>query len=114
MRWTLLLLTLAAGCSLSDETGEPVPGRSTRIPGVLAELVVNENHPTMTPVEFPHALHVDEVVMGKAVKCRDCHHRIDDARDGIPRACTECHMPAYLAPEVDESKPHEHTLPPDL
>ena len=102
-----LLPLLLAAC------GTPVPEEAP-LPPPLAELTLLEGHPTITPVRFSHARHADGRAMGREVGCADCHHPLRDDPRRLPAACTACHLPLHLQPEVDESGPHDHAGPPDL
>ena len=109
-------VTVVATCALAllaCSTPLLVPADG-RLPEALSELTLVEGHPTISRVEFNHALHVDPAVMGDDVSCVDCHHPLKDDPQAIPRRCTDCHEFAFMLPPVDESQPHEHHGPPDL
>ncbi len=94
--------------------------RASRLPPALHELTLVDDHPQISSVRFPHALHVDPEIQGRHVACAECHHDVRNDPEAVPQRCTTCHEFAYLTDSVDEpephdeSKPHEHGLPPDL
>ena len=106
---TLAVAACAAACAATAAVGP-----RGEIPAPLRRLVLVPDHPQISPVEFDHARHADPRAMGRDVACADCHHEIAGRADAVPAACGTCHEFAYLRPPVDESAPHDHSLPPDL
>jgi hypothetical protein len=90
--------------------------RDARLPAPLERLTLVEDHPSISPVDFPHAQHVDPAVMGREVACSECHHVLRDHPEAVPRPCTDCHINVYLMPDADvpEDEEHEHGPIPDL
>lgn len=108
MTWSATTLALVLlGCAVSAV-------REARLPAALERLTLVEDHPSISPVVFDHALHVDPGVMGRDVACAECHHTLRDDPQQVPRRCTECHIYTYLAEEIDEDEPHQHAPAPDL
>ena len=98
-RAPILVVVFLVACSPT----EPSP---VRIPTAIADLTLCEADPTITPVEYPHARHLDASVMGRAMACVDCHHDVADDPTAVPRRCEACHP--------HETDPHDDTMPPDI
>ncbi len=109
MRARLLAAALVVGaCAGVSAT------RGTRLPAALDRMTLLEEHPSMSPVVFDHARHVDPAAMGHDVACVDCHHTLREHPREVPAACISCHRPTHESPPRDESLPHDHSVPPDL
>jgi hypothetical protein len=97
----ILILTLPAAIGCSSEAGKPAaPQAGARLPAVLADLLLARDSDEITPVEFPHARHLDPKFAGRALDCADCHHPLGELPGSIPTACGSCHPP-----EAEEGKP---------
>lgn len=109
---TVLVVALAS----LTAAAQPAAEEEARLPPPLADLLLNVGHPTITPVAFPHAQHLDPAVQGREVSCAHCHHELADAPDAIPRPCTDCHQYTHESPTPThgEDEPHDHSGPPDL
>jgi Class III cytochrome C family len=100
--WPILLVL--AACA---DPEPPTPRTPTRLPALLARLVLAEDVDWMTPVSFGHELHLDARLMGKDMACADCHHPLREDPDLVPRSCSSCH------PSEDEAH-DDPTGPPDI
>jgi len=94
-----LLVLLAAACAAEERDERP-----SRVPSTVEALVLARDSLEITPVVFPHAVHSDETLMGRPVKCADCHHPIADDAGALPARCGSCHPheaePDDAAPDI--------------